>query len=152
MIGLMPVTCEIFSRARASGPVSDWVVPPAPNAPFLLASPGKMMMRLVPRPVIRSLIAALAPWVNVKAVITAATPINIPSAVSSERMRLAHRASNALPKLAPSIIPRLNPRPRSSGIVYVDGSAFPLCVPTGCFAGGVGGITGCIGLLIGFPP
>src|SRR5205823_298556 len=94
------------------------------------------------------LINALAPSVNVSAAITAATPMNIPRAVSSERKRLAQRASKALPKLAPIIEPRLKPRPRSCGMVYIDGSAFP----ARCFAGEVGGIFGCVGLLKVFPP
>ena len=67
---------------------------------------------LVPRLEIRELILALAPCVKVRAAITAATPINIPSPVSKERRRLAQSASKALLKLAPMALLRLILCPR----------------------------------------
>jgi hypothetical protein len=57
----------------------------------------------VPSPENRELMAALVPCVNVTAPMTAATPTMTPSAVSSDRNRLAESASSALPTFAPRL-------------------------------------------------
>src|ERR1700676_674135 len=117
-IGLTAVTWGIFWSEMASSDVSDWIEPTAPKMPPLVAVPLEMVIELVPRLDIRELILALAPCVKVRAAITAATPINIPSPVSKERRRLAQSASKALPKLAPMALLRLRLCPRRRKLAF----------------------------------
>src|SRR5215831_14754800 len=102
---------------------------------------------LVPTLEILVLRKSPTPWVKVRRAITAATPMKMPRAVSSERKRLAQRASKALPKLAPIILPRLNPRPRSCGSALSAGGKLG-----GDLASGIAGNPVFGGLLIAFPP
>src|SRR5713226_7242255 len=101
---------------------------------------------LVPRAVRFWFERADAPCVSVTTAITAATPITTPSVVNRERRRLAHRASMALPKLAPSIKPCLGCRLRCCrGLV-----------PEGVLSGArstrpVRSVDGCVELLIAPP-
>src|SRR5581483_5609051 len=135
-----------FSSEVASSEVSDWTEPTAPKTPPLVAVPLETVIELVPRLDIRELILALAPCVNVRAAITAATPINMPRPVSKERRRLAQSASIALPKLAPMALLRLKLSPRlwklanGAGVGCADGRA----------GGGISflGFPGSVGLLI----
>src|SRR5438045_3898225 len=68
--------------------------------PRPLNVPGCTKMVLAPRPAIRLVKYAPALWVSVRAAMTAATPIKMPSMVKIERVRLAQIASNAVVKLA----------------------------------------------------
>ena len=102
--GVTLPACGSLAMASASARVSVSVVlvvraAPAPSSlpprpPLLVAALMKSV--LLPRLAIRWVTSALAPRVSVTAVKTAATPTMTPSMVSSERVRLTRRDSNAL--------------------------------------------------------
>src|ERR1700681_3329181 len=101
-MGVYAVTLEILAIEAASAGVSDGLDPAAVIAPRLLEVPGETVITLVPRLEIVALIFALPPCVRIKAAMTSATPMKIPSAVNIERSRFAHKASSAIETFDPS--------------------------------------------------
>ena len=82
-------------RARASATVSRISLPLAMRTPPRLRAPDITMNRLLPRELIWRSISACAPAPTVTMAITAATPMMMPSIVSTLRIRLTRRASRA---------------------------------------------------------
>src|SRR4029453_13294333 len=74
--------------ARASSTVSVEALPWPPRTPLDVVAPGRTTPRLVQRFSIPSSTAALAPWPTATMAISAATPMNTPSVVSTERSLL----------------------------------------------------------------
>src|SRR5581483_11700247 len=131
--GLTAITCGRLAISSASFCVNVCAVP-APCAPLLLVEEGKTITVLVPSCPIRLSIYALTPCVNVRAAITAATPIKIPSIVRNERVRLLQSASNALPKFAPTEL---------NGFCLVTRSC-PNMLSSAAFGGGAAGGVGAV--------
>src|SRR5579884_1571697 len=82
---------------------------PPLEAPVVVI-PGSTAIKLAPLPIMLVMYAP-TPWVKVITAMTAATPMRIPRAVNIERVRLAHRASTDISRLAIKLLPRLRPRP-----------------------------------------
>src|SRR5258706_4797714 len=104
--GLTLTTCGTAPMAQASCSGNDCCVPAPDRATTVLVAPGCTTSVVVPRPTTRWLMSAAVPWVSVTTAMTAATPTTTPSAVNSERRRLAHSAVAALLKLGPICAPR----------------------------------------------
>ena len=64
--------------------------------PLAVVEPGRTMIRLLPTEAICSDILLLAPRPTASMVITAATPMMMPSMVSAERILLTRRARNEI--------------------------------------------------------
>ena len=94
MTGVTPVTSGTLLISVASAAVMDGAVEVTlvlkPRAP-LDPAPEAMVMTFVPRLEIVFVMLALTPSVMMRAAITAATPMKMPSAVNMERRRLAHK-------------------------------------------------------------
>ena len=81
--------------ASASATVSVDALPEPARTPLVVVAPGSTMSRFVPRLSICALTAAFAPWPTATIVISAATPMKIPSIVRAERILLRDSARPA---------------------------------------------------------
>src|SRR5215216_2849812 len=90
---LRPWTC--WEIASASEAFSEVALPAPVRAPPDDELPGMMVKRLVPRPCSWLLTEALAPWPSATMAMTAATPMMMPSVVSTLRPLLACSAASA---------------------------------------------------------
>src|SRR6266849_3384920 len=103
-----------MSRSTAKASSSDSVAwAPAPSrTPPRLTVPGQMMMRFAPRLWICSATRACAPAPTATMVMTAPTPMTMPSMVSALRSLLTRRARTAMRALARTFMGRRPPPPR----------------------------------------
>ena len=89
---------EKLSEAMAleSSSVSVAPLPAAPRAPVLLGGAGMTMNRLAPKPATKPSTCSAAPRPIATIVMTAPTPMMIPSIVRMDRVRLPSRERRAV--------------------------------------------------------
>src|SRR5579884_97137 len=116
-------TCSAIAWASSSERV--WTLPKPWRMPPVLTAPGRMNSKLVPSPWMRSVTAAWAPRPTDISEITAATPMMMPSIVSSARSLFAPRARMAMRMLSPT----LRIMPTLLGMTAAGGTTSPGASP-----------------------
>src|SRR5262245_3591575 len=108
--------------AAASATVSVDAMPHPERTPFAVVAPGKTIRRLFPRLWICCWTAASAPRPMLTMVITAATPMMMPSIVSAERSLFRRSARSAVTKVIERTFMTSPPTPGGSSGGSCDGS------------------------------